>query len=476
VTRALLAASGAVLALVLVAGLARATPRATDGFPHAAHDRLFPVCETCHGGFAQGDSGAVYPEPAVCARCHDDVRVARVRWSGASPRPSSLRFTHAAHPAASAALPDGPTCHTCHATTGDPRRMAVGPAEPDRCIDCHEHRADSHLAEPVLCTRCHVRVADARAIPLARIAAFPQPEWHRDIDLASQHGPRAASGEGTCAVCHARETCERCHANADRLPVVQAMPRDVRVAALEMGRAASYPVPASHDAQFWNLEHGRDARAGIGHCANCHTRPGCTGCHSGNAGIAAGAIRALPLPKAPANGVDRAQMSSTVHGGDAKREHGALAASGRLDCAQCHERAQCASCHASADSRAFHAPNFIERHAVDVFAARGECQACHSTETFCRACHVRAGVASQNMKSAFHDAQPMWVLSHGQAARLGLETCASCHRQGDCVQCHSAAGGWGVNPHGPGFSGKGAARSASSCRLCHRSAPGERAP
>jgi hypothetical protein len=171
-----------------------------------------------------------------------------------------------------------------------------------------------------------------------------------------------------------------------------------------------------------------------------------------------------------APGVDPARISRAVHASDIKLHHGRLAATGQLDCVQCHAREQCASCHAAADARAFHLPQFVERHAADVFAGRGECQACHSTETFCRACHARNGIAAQNMKSAFHDAQPMWILSHGQAARRGLDACASCHRQNDCVQCHSATGGWGVNPHGPGFSGRGATRSAASCRLCHMSA------
>jgi hypothetical protein len=464
-----------VLALAAVAGLVRAAPRTSDEFPHVVHERLFPVCESCHLGVASDDAATLYPAPSDCARCHDDTRASRVAWRGPAPRASNLRFSHAQH--ALAAPDEGPpSCQACHAQGDDGGRMAVGAAHPDLCLRCHEHRAVTHLDDAVACGRCHVPLAEAPAIASARIAAFPQPDWHQVPDFIASHGLLQTSADATCAMCHARESCERCHANAAQIPLVQELPRDPRVAALEMDRLPVYPVPHGHTGRGWHEAHGPAARAGAAGCANCHTQPGCTACHTGDAGSAAAAIQSLPPRGGPAPGVDPARMRQTVHGADVKLEHGALAASGRLDCAQCHARTDCTSCHAAVDSRSFHGLNFVERHAVDVFAGRGECQACHSMETFCRACHVRTGAAAQNMKASFHDGQPMWILSHGQAARLGLETCASCHRQNDCVQCHSAAGGWGVNPHGPGFTGGGASRSGASCRLCHQSTPGRGGP
>jgi hypothetical protein len=476
-SRAALIAWVAVLAVMLLGGLVRAATQPRAGFPHAAHERLFPVCESCHAGVMGDGEGPRYPQPAMCVRCHDGERAARVSWQGAAPRQSMLNFTHALHDSASSGATAAPTCQSCHALDANGRRMSVGPASPERCVACHAHRATAHLDDAVLCSRCHLPLADVRTLGASRIAAFPQPEWHSTPDFLSSHGVMAAPADATCAVCHARETCERCHANADRLPLVQALRSDARVGALEAGRTPVYPTPDSHVQPRWRSEHGKDARRSITSCANCHTPPSCTRCHTGLSGRAAVAVQALPAAVAgAAQGVDPARIAGTVHGSDVKLEHGALAASGRLDCAQCHAQSQCASCHAAADSRAFHAPNFAERHAVDVFSGRGECQACHSTETFCRACHAKSGVAAKNMTASFHDGQPMWVLSHGQAARRGLEACASCHSQNDCVQCHSATGGWGVSPHGPGFSGRGESRSAASCRLCHRSAPVRGAP
>jgi hypothetical protein len=166
-------------------------------------------------------------------------------------------------------------------------------------------------------------------------------------------------------------------------------------------------------------------------------------------------------------------MASAVHPRDIAARHGRLAATRVLDCAQCHSARTCSACHAAADSRVFHAANFVERHAVEVFSSTTDCQSCHNTERFCRSCHASTGVASRSgMNAAFHTGTPMWVLSHGQAARMGMEACASCHRQNDCVRCHSAASGWGVNPHGKGFPASAlAARNRSSCRWCHLTTP-----
>jgi predicted CXXCH cytochrome family protein len=459
------------LASAALAGLL-AAQQAADGFPHQRHARLFPVCESCHAGILSPGTAAVYPEPASCQSCHDGERRARVRWSGASRRSTTLHFSHVRHMAEVSARGGTAGCQACHATEAATDRMAVDRAAPERCIGCHEHRAESHLAASVACGRCHVPLGAAAGIAATRIARFPRPPWHSAPDFAASHGVAAAQATASCAVCHARETCERCHANAQQLPVIASLASDARVAVLEAGRAPAYPVPASHGPAAWHLEHGASARSDAAACANCHTRPSCTGCHIGGAGTAAAAVQSLPAAvpgRAP--GVDPERIRRSVHEPDIAQRHGGMAASGRLECAQCHGREQCAACHAAADSRSFHPANFLERHAVDVFTGRGRCQDCHRAETFCRACHAAAGFAAQDMKAAFHDAQPMWLLSHGRAARLGLEACASCHRQGDCVQCHAASGGWGVNPHGAGFTGSGASRSSAGCRLCHTVRP-----
>jgi predicted CXXCH cytochrome family protein len=464
----------AAAALVLAGGTLAASHRAEPRFSHAEHERLFPVCEGCHAGVVSGVAEEVYPAPADCGRCHDGVRVAAVAWEPPEPRGSTLRFYHPEHGQAAAAAGETAGCRACHAAGGAPARMNVGAARPALCLQCHAHEAESHLAGAVDCGRCHVPLARAAGLPPARIAAFPAPPSHLAADFLSGHAPLTRLDRVSCSVCHARESCERCHANADALPAVTALARDARVAALERGREAEYPVPVSHARAEWALTHGPRARAEPLACGNCHTRPTCTGCHVGGIeDAAAAAIRSLPRGSGMARAAASSRDAARLHPVDFATAHGSWAGAGTLECSGCHTQQYCSDCHAGPDPRAFHPRNFAERHAAEAFSGGGDCQSCHSTEAFCRDCHTGAGIASQGrMNAAFHTGQGLWVLSHGQAARTGMESCVSCHRQTDCVQCHSAAGGWGVNPHGPGFDAdRIAARNPALCRACHYSDP-----
>ena len=112
------------------------------------------------------------------------------------------------------------------------------------------------------------------------------------------------------------------------------------------------------------------------------------------------------------------------------------------------------------------------RHGAEAYAARSSCGECHSTEVFCRTCHTNSGFGDgrDSRGNAFHNAQPDWLLSHGKAARQGMEECASCHQQTSCLRCHSAKAGLRINPHGPGFDPERVAdRSTMSCGICHTS-------
>jgi hypothetical protein len=122
----------------------------------------------------------------------------------------------------------------------------------------------------------------------------------------------------------------------------------------------------------------------------------------------------------------------------------------------------------------FHPANYIVRHGADAYGGTRDCGSCHNTESFCKSCHQGSGLAARGrIDVAFHDGQPLWLLQHGEAARKGLEGCVSCHRQQDCTRCHSAAGGWGVNPHGAGFdAGRMSDRNQLVCGRCHVTIPG----
>lgn len=427
-----------------------------ERFPHERHARLFPLCEGCHAGVSQAGS-PLYPDVAECARCHDGRRRPLVAWDAPARAPSNLHFSHASH-AAATARSGAPACSACHTGVGERPR-------PEACFACHG-RGDTHLEAGDRCRQCHVAVADVAAWDASRIAALPRPAQHDAPDFAQAHARAALAPASSCSTCHARESCERCHVNAARVPAIQALDRDARVAAAVRGKGAAYARPASHDAD-WGWAHGARAAADAAGCANCHARSSCTACHArGNA-----AIGALP-DGARARGVEYAR-APRAHAAGFDRKHDAAGGS-EAACLGCHGKETCEDCHAARRAAGFHPANFAARHGPEAYGSQVQCSSCHNTEVFCRSCHAETGRASSGRGTvSFHNASPLWLMGHGQSARQSLESCASCHAQADCARCHSTLGGWGVNPHGAGFN---ASRMQSmnrlTCLRCHRSAAG----
>lgn len=497
--------------------------RREDRFPHAKHARLFPVCTNCHAGVPSEDAATRFPAPTVCAQCHNGTDQKRIDWNGPPVDSTNLRFSHRAHATAMPAG-DSATCQSCHvdAAARDSSRqrsfMAVARAVPENCLACHAHTATSHLADANRCSRCHVSVVAARTLSQERVAHFPRPPSHDRPDFSQQHATTVDLVQQQCAICHARESCTRCHVNAAALPAVAAMSSDARVARVVSSKPAVYGVPPNHLSAEWKLTHGREARTRIGTCANCHTRPSCTVCHTGSG--AADAIRALPVPQrdgprgvilhsprtwpppsagpeisntggpsasiipsaAPAAHVvpspidtprtDSSRRVVRVHPPGFEKNHRAAATTAQLDCSGCHTQRYCSDCHAGEGRRRFHIANFVSRHAADSYARERDCSSCHSTEAFCKSCHENVGLGATGRRNvAYHTAQSNWLLQHGRAARQGLQSCSSCHLQKDCMQCHSQSG-WAISPHGPDFNAEQMRkRNLQMCLACHFSDP-----
>lgn len=482
----------AALALTVAATLTWAFAGGYQSFPHRVHARLFPTCAGCHAGMVTGAVEEDYPTPQTCANCHDGEELKKVDWSGPTPTPTNLRFSHIEHrkeATDSAGKPLG--CTTCHQQAGTTEWMAVGRARPESCLGCHEHQAPAHLAQSNACQTCHVPLASARALPMERIAGFPKPPSHDQPDFLSHHAPTPQLAGANCATCHARESCERCHANAKDVEAIAAIPSDPRVRTLVAGKAPRYPTPASHRSSGWLTAHAGPARSDIQECANCHTQPGCQSCHAGS-GPAERVIARLPKPvPGGATGAviarrdvavrsEGVQATGTaaqtrVHPAGFGRNHGAEASTQQLNCSGCHGQRFCTECHDGEGRRHYHPLNYVQRHPADSYGRERDCAQCHNTEAFCRTCHLRTGIASRggtlNTGPSFHNSQPLWLLQHGRAARQGLQSCVTCHQQSDCMQCHSNRG-WNVNPHGPDFDAERMAkRSKESCLVCHFTDP-----
>ncbi len=462
--------------------------RAADdaGFPHVKHAKLFPTCGSCHAGIATGDSASMFPPAPSCKECHngDDVKV--VAWSAAAVRPTNLRFDHARHSRSTDSAGTSMDCARCHGDGPSVKNgMLVARPRPETCIGCHAHEAPSHLAPTSRCATCHVPLARATTLSDSAVGALPKPPSHAEPNFISTHG--IAVKTETCATCHARESCARCHLNAATLAPIVALGSDARIARLLKGRPATYVLPSSHRRSDFPDAHGALAQMSVQTCATCHAQPSCRACHTGLLG--ARTINALPRgePGKPA-GIQLlppplSLVATTdplggrvvrVHPANFTLAHGPVAATGRLDCAGCHQQTFCSSCHQGTGQRRFHAFNFVSRHAAESYARETKCASCHNTEVFCRSCHREVagiGAGSNRRAGTAHAGQPLWLLQHGEAARRGMPGCASCHQQTDCMRCHSAFGSR-INPHGPDFNAKAMQkRNPTLCSYCHLGPP-----
>ena len=488
--RIFVTALGAVLA---AAGFARA--QQADTFPHAAHTKVFPSCTGCHAGTVT-EGAPMSPDVASCNGCHDGKtttdsgKVLRtVRFAGATPLASNLAYSHLLHAEKTNTLADTRACIKCHQMPNTTAWMSVGRAYPEACLACHEHEAPSHLASAASCGTCHVPLAQATALAPAQIAAFPKPESHSSPDFLATHAPADSASAARCAICHTQESCARCHMNAKSVASIQALGSNPAVAKAVAGKGGDYPKPASHDAVGFATMHADLANATNATCGNCHARASCQTCHLTLG--AREAIGRLPNPKAGVGpqGVQLRRANQLqilynvsfrslegagkvtivhVHPPDFMKSHNAAAASANANCQSCHVQRYCADCHDGVGRVKYHTPNWLQGHAAAAYGREQDCASCHNNEAFCVSCHVSTGIGATGTRNgATHNQSPNWLVDHGQAARYELQNCASCHKQSDCIACHSTIT-WGVNPHGPDFNASlMATRNTYVCYYCH---------
>lgn len=465
--------------------VAQVAGAAADSFPHLAHQGLFPLCVGCHTGIPDGNLATAYPDPISCDGCHNGIEQPTVDWEP-EPLPAGLvDFSHPTHTAAVAADPGSEPeldCAACHVEPGG-ARLAVAPLNAGSCLSCHDQDPDDHYAASTDCASCHRPLAGSETgerlmVEMSGAPAALVPADHGSDDFVATHAPTATEADVRCSTCHIQERCASCHVAIDR-PALDAVPIAPRGWELP-SMPATYPTPSTHLDDGFDLTHGVPAPT-TADCSTCHTRNDCLSCHIQPAPAVIDSLVTWPdtldqPPRVQAPGVGLVLPSPNSHQSPFFMTAHPLLSSGQPDtCATCHEQSFCTTCHEQPGETGFHPGGFVLRHAPAASSAFQDCSSCHSTERFCRECHVQMGTGSTGrLGPGFHDAEPLFLLRHGTAARRDLESCASCHTQNDCRQCHSQTGAFGVSPHGPDFDAASAqAANPFICSACHIGAIGE---
>ena len=363
----------------------------------------------------------------------------------------------------------------------------------------------------------------ARAIRLSRKARSDSPSWTAGRNrrttslpefLTRVHGELAGVDLGLegCATCHTRERCTSCHVDGslEPIPSLGFAPVTLRLPPFRSG--VSHARHARAPKLVGGPQHARVARRvrHLPHAAGLQVLPRDTG--TGGGGTAA-----HPGTVVGARGRSwRERRHSHTNGRPTSRPTAPMLPRMTVCATTCHTPVTCVTCHQTgrradesaatatppagstagemlepdatpldapsllhrADPRGrrgtgeqagFHPSQYDLRHAADAWGATLECSNCHNSTVFCRTCHVESGLRTTGtVGRGYHDAAGPWLLRHGQAARQSLESCVSCHRQRECMQCHSTTGGFRVNPHGDDFDADLMREKAGrTCFACH---------
>lgn len=341
-----------------------------------------------------------------------------------------LRFDHALH------LSNDLECVSCH----DTARKSVSvsdnhlPKHPE-CENCHDIEAAASTGQkqdpPAECSTCHLsfdktvhREPPKVNVPNANLKFNHKVHVEKKVDCVVCHGSMKDVGLATRNHLPKMDTCLVCHDN-----------------------------------QFASAT-----------CKTCHpVEP------SGRLTLAFASGLLRPMQGDPF-GMD--------HGPRFEFTHGTKASMNQDMCMSCHAQRECQVCHdALQKPLAVHPNDYITLHPVQARADSYSCTTCHRTQSFCAACHERAGVglnadkffASRNVR--VHPEPAIWTDApnpqhHGIVASRDMNQCTACHREESCTACHAQTSTrrTGVNPHPNNFAvvcKQMAARNDRACLKCH---------
>lgn len=174
------------------------------------------------------------------------------------------------------------------------------------------------------------------------------------------------------------------------------------------------------------------------------------------------------------------------HDADWVRHHRTIASKAGNNCGQCHTQSYCLDCHQGGGINAdlstanfgqnyvprSHRSDFVQIHPLKALDNPQTCYRCHD-QRFCNECHSRYPRGSFRIRSHLPNGAGqsyVWTSEHSREAKRNLQTCQSCHPDGDvCLRCHGGSRtGVRINPHPKDFQGRNISRRTDrTCRVCH---------
>lgn len=343
-----------------------------------------------------------------------------------------------------------------------------------------------HLAAGADCVSCHDAARKSTRTADWNLPAHPECEVCHDLAAAAEGKPTDPRSD--CQVCHPGfdQTAQKAPPRIELPPANLRFDHKVHVDRKVECTVCHEGVPNAALATRMELPkmatclRCHDGRTASGDCSTCHL----TQARGGPLQLAFPSGLLKPMAGNP-QGMD--------HGPRFELNHGTRAATQRATCMACHGEAECQRCHDALQKPLLVHPNdFITTHPAFVRGNILKCDSCHRFQSFCAACHERAGIGmdadpallARNLR--VHPDPAEWIQgtgprSHGVAASRDLRQCIACHREESCGRCHRGTGQYsgddllapgkmGTNPHPDGFAQACrwvASRSLRACLRCH---------
>lgn len=208
-------------------------------------------------------------------------------------------------------------------------------------------------------------------------------------------------------------------------------------------------VSLNHQAD-WFSEHRLSAGKADANCITCHDQAYCLDCHKGG-----GITRDLKTDLYQRDYVPRSHRSDFLN------IHPIRAKSSPRSCNRCHDQRYCNECHARFRGEDLQILSHRRQFRDIRPSASGSATHASRTPAECPTCHPNGLLSSHK-----------WSSDHAIEARRSLQTCQSCHSDGEvCMTCHSAKTGLKISPHPRNWNAiKGNLKSRSngrSCTKCH---------